>query len=167
MIPLMALTRPEVVIHLAARAGVRRSIEQPRPYEHVNVAGTLNLLELCRQFPVDRFIFGSSSSVSGASSCVPFSASQVGLRPLSPYAASRRAGEMLAYTYAYLFGLPVICLRFFTVCGPRQRPDLAIHKFTACASTVSTSASVMHRTAHVALRANQAPAFIRRSEENG
>ena len=134
MIPLsriMALTRPEVVIHLAARAGVRPSIEQPRLYEHVNVAGTLNLLELCRQFRVDKFIFGSSSSVYGATSCVPFSENQVGLRPLSPYAATKLAGEMLAYTYAYLFGLPVICLRFFTVYGPRQRPDLAIHKFTA------------------------------------
>jgi UDP-glucuronate 4-epimerase len=127
----MALTRPEVVIHLAARAGVRPSIEQPRLYEHVNVAGTLNLLELCRQFRVDKFIFGSSSSVYGSTSCVPFSENQVALRPLSPYAVTKLAGEMLAYTYAYLFGLPVICLRFFTVYGPRQRPDLAIHKFTA------------------------------------
>ena len=126
----MALTHPAVVIHLAARAGVRPSIAQPRLYERVNVAGTLNLLELCRQFHVDKFIFGSSSSVYGATSCVPFSENQVELQPLSPYAATKLAGEMLAYTYAHLFGLPVICLRFFTVYGPRQRPDLAIYKFT-------------------------------------
>jgi UDP-glucuronate 4-epimerase len=127
----VALTRPAVVIHLAARAGVRPSIEQPHLYQRVNVEGTLNLLELCRRFRVGRFIFGSSSSVYGATSCVPFSENQVELRPLSPYAATKLAGEMLAYTYAHLFGLSVICLRFFTVYGPRQRPDLAIHKFTA------------------------------------
>lgn len=126
----VALTRPAVIIHLAARAGVRPSIEQPHMYERVNVEGTLNLLELCRRFQVDKFIFGSSSSVYGATSCVPFSENHVELRPLSPYAATKLAGEMLAYTYAHLFGLSVICLRFFTVYGPRQRPDLAIHKFT-------------------------------------
>jgi UDP-glucuronate 4-epimerase len=120
-----------MVIHLAARAGVRPSTEQPRLYEHVNVAGTLNLLELCREFPVSKFIFGSSSSVYGATSRVPFSEDHVELRPISPYAATKLAAEMLCYTYAHLFGLPVICLRFFTVYGPRQRPDLAIHKFTA------------------------------------
>jgi UDP-glucuronate 4-epimerase len=124
-------TRPEVVIHLAARAGVRPSIEQPRLYERVNVGGTLNLLELCREFRVNKFIFGSSSSVYGATSRTPFSEDQTELRPISPYAATKLAGEMLCYTYAHLFGLPVICLRFFTVYGPRQRPDLAIHKFTA------------------------------------
>jgi UDP-glucuronate 4-epimerase len=127
----MELARPEVVIHLAARAGVRPSIAQPQLYEQVNVAGTLNLLELCRRLHVHKFIFGSSSSVYGATSCVPFSEDHVELRPLSPYAATKLAGEMLAYTYAHLFGLSVICLRFFTVYGPRQRPDLAIHKFTA------------------------------------
>jgi UDP-glucuronate 4-epimerase len=123
--------RPDVVIHLAARAGVRPSIEQPRPYEQVNVAGTLNLLEMCRQLAVSKFLFGSSSSVYGATSRVPFSENQVELRPISVYAATKLAGEMLCYTYAHLFALPVICLRFFTVYGPRQRPDLAIHKFTA------------------------------------
>ena len=123
--------RPEVVIHLAARAGVRPSIEQPHLYEQVNVAGTLNLLEICRQLPVRKFLFGSSSSVYGATSQVPFSENQVELRPISVYAATKLAGEMLCYTYAHLFKLPVICLRFFTVYGPRQRPDLAIHKFTA------------------------------------
>ena len=126
----VAFDRPEVVIHLAACAGVRPSIGQPKLYEQVNVAGTLNLLELCRQYHVDRFIFGSSSSVYGATSCVPFSENHVELRPLSPYAATKLAGEMLAYTYAHLFGLQVICLRFFTMYGPRQRPDLAIRKFT-------------------------------------
>lgn len=128
---IMASHRPEVVIHLAACVGVRPSLVQPRLYEQVNVAGTLNLLELCRRLRVNRFIFGSSSSVYGATSCVPFSEDHVELRPLSPYAATKLAGEMLAYTYANLFGLQVICLRFFTVYGPRQRPDLAIHKFTA------------------------------------
>src|SRR5437588_11417244 len=125
----MAFRCPEVVIHLAACVGVRPSIGQPKLYERVNVAGTLNLLELCRQFHVSRFIFGSSSSVYGATSCVPFSENHVELRPLSPYAATKLAGEMLAYTYAHLFGLQVICLRFFTVYGARQRPDLAIRKF--------------------------------------
>jgi UDP-glucuronate 4-epimerase len=123
--------RPDVVIHLAARAGVRPSIEQPHLYEQVNVAGTLNLLEMCRQFTVRKFVFGSSSSVYGATSQVPFSENQVELRPISVYAATKLAGEMLCYTYASLFALRVICLRFFTVYGPRQRPDLAIHKFTA------------------------------------
>lgn len=123
--------RPDVVIHLAARAGVRPSIEQPHLYERVNVAGTLNLLEKCRQFSVRKFLFGSSSSVYGATSRVPFSENQLELRPVSVYAATKLSGEMLCYTYAHLFALPVICLRFFTVYGPRQRPDLAIHKFTA------------------------------------
>jgi UDP-glucuronate 4-epimerase len=123
--------RPDVVIHLAARAGVRPSIEQPHLYERVNVAGTLNLLEKCRQLSVRKFLFGSSSSVYGATSQVPFSENQLELRPVSVYAATKLSGEMLCYTYAHLFALPVICLRFFTVYGPRQRPDLAINKFTA------------------------------------
>src|SRR6266852_9492538 len=127
----VARTRPEVIIHLAARAGVRPSIEQPCLYERVNVAGTLNLLELCRQFGVNKFIFGSSSSVYGATSRSPFSEDQAELRPISPYAATKLAGELLGYTYAHLHGLQVVCLRFFTVYGPRQRPDLAIHKFLA------------------------------------
>ena len=127
---LLVRSKPEVIIHLAARAGVRPSIEQPRLYEKVNVAGTLNLLELCREFHVARFIFGSSSSVYGATSRAPFSEDQVELRPLSPYAATKLAAEMLCYTYSHLFALPIVCLRFFTVYGPRQRPDLAIHKFT-------------------------------------
>lgn len=121
--------RPDAIIHLAARAGVRPSIAHPRLYESVNVAGTVNLLELCREFQVKKFVFGSSSSVYGATSRAPFSEDQVELRPISPYAATKLAGEMLCYTYSHLFTLPIVCLRFFTAYGPRQRPDLAIHKF--------------------------------------
>jgi UDP-glucuronate 4-epimerase len=123
--------RPDTIIHLAARAGVRPSIEQPRLYEQVNVAGTVNLLELCKEFQVSRFIFGSSSSVYGESDRAPFSETQYDLRPISPYAATKLAGESFCYTYAHLYKLPVVALRFFTVYGPRQRPDLAIHKFVA------------------------------------
>ena len=123
--------RPSVVVHLAALAGVRLSIERPLKYEEVNVRGTANILELCREFQVEKLIFGSSSSVYGANSVAPFSESQVGLRPISPYAATKLSDELMCYTYAHLFALPVICLRFFTVYGPRQRPDLAIFKFTA------------------------------------
>jgi UDP-glucuronate 4-epimerase len=123
--------RPDTIIHLAARAGVRPSIEQPRLYEQVNVAGTVNLLELCKEFRVSRFIFGSSSSVYGESDRAPFSEAQYDLRPISPYAATKLAGESFCYTYAHLYRIPVVALRFFTVYGPRQRPDLAIHKFVA------------------------------------
>ncbi len=128
---IFAATQPDAVIHLAARAGVRPSIEQPQLYERVNVRGTLNLLEWCREFCVPRFVFGSSSSVYGADSPVPFSEDRVTLRPISPYAATKLSGELLAYTYAHVWGLQVVCLRLFTVYGPRQRPDLAIHRFTA------------------------------------
>ncbi len=124
-------SRPEVIVHLAARAGVRPSIEEPSAYVEVNINGTLNLLELCREFQVRKFVFGSSSSVYGATSRAPFCEEQVDLKPISPYAATKLAGEMLCYTYAHLFKFFVICLRFFTVYGPRQRPDLAIHKFTS------------------------------------
>ena len=123
--------RPDTIIHLAARAGVRPSIDQPRLYEQVNVAGTVNLLELCKEFQISRFIFGSSSSVYGESDRAPFSETQYDLRPISPYAATKLAGESFCYTYAHLYNLPVVVLRFFTVYGPRQRPDLAIHKFVA------------------------------------
>jgi UDP-glucuronate 4-epimerase len=120
-----------VVIHLAALAGVRPSIERPLEYEQVNVAGTANILELCREFRVKKLIFGSSSSVYGATSVAPFSESHLELRPISPYAATKLSNELMCYTYAHLFALPVICLRLFTVYGPRQRPDMAIFKFTA------------------------------------
>ena len=128
---IVAGIRPDAIVHLAARAGVRPSIEQPRLYEQVNVGGTVNVLELCKEFQVSRLIFGSSSSVYGANSRAPFSESQSVLRPISPYAATKLAGELFCHTYAHLYKLPVVALRFFTVYGPRQRPDLAIHKFTA------------------------------------
>ncbi len=127
---LIGRARPAAILHLAARAGVRPSIEQPRLYDRVNVQGTMNLLECCREFHIKRFVFGSSSSVYGATSRAPFSEEQVECRPISPYAATKLAGELYCYTYAHLFHIECICLRFFTVYGPRQRPDLAIHKFT-------------------------------------
>lgn len=128
---IVSRSRPDLVIHLAARAGVRPSIEEPGSYVDVNIAGTVNLLELCREFRVRKLIFGSSSSVYGAASRAPFSEDEVVLKPISPYAATKLAGEMLCYTYAHLYKLAVVCLRFFTVYGPRQRPDLAIHRFIA------------------------------------
>ncbi len=121
--------KPGAVIHLAARAGVRPSIEQPELYTSVNVCGTVNLLSAARDFGVTKFVFISSSSVYGATARVPFVEDQNDLKPLSPYAATKLAGELMCYTYSHLFGLPVICLRLFTVYGPRQRPDLAIRKF--------------------------------------
>jgi UDP-glucuronate 4-epimerase len=123
--------KPECVIHLAGYAGVRPSLLNPRLYETVNVAGTTNLLELSREFGVKTFVFGSSSSVYGATSNAPFRESEVQNRPISPYAATKLAGELLVYTVSHLYALESVCLRLFTVYGPRQRPDLAIHKFTA------------------------------------
>jgi UDP-glucuronate 4-epimerase len=123
--------KPSAVAHLAARAGVRPSIEQPELYYEVNVGGTVNLLSLAREFGVKKFIFISSSSVYGATARVPFVEDHVEMRPVSPYAATKLAGELTCYTYSHLFQLPVVCLRIFTVYGPRQRPDLAIHKFAA------------------------------------
>jgi UDP-glucuronate 4-epimerase len=119
----------DVVCHLAALAGVRPSIRQPRRYVAVNVSGTMSLLEACRQHGVRRFVFASSSSVYGAHSSVPFRESDPVMRPASPYAATKRAGELLASTYADLHGMATTCLRFFTVYGPRQRPEMAIHRF--------------------------------------
>ena len=119
----------DAVIHLAARAGVRPSIADPLLYQDVNVRGTLTLLEACRRHPQIRFIFASSSSVYGNNAKVPFSEDDPVDEPISPYAATKRAGELLCRTYHHLFGFPTTCLRFFTVYGPRQRPDLAIHKF--------------------------------------
>ncbi len=119
----------DVIVHLAARAGVRPSIEQPLLYEEVNIRGTNVLLEACRQIPGCRFIFGSSSSVYGNNKKIPFAETDDVDSPISPYAATKRAGELLCRTYHHLYGIPITCLRFFTVYGPRQRPDLAIHKF--------------------------------------
>jgi UDP-glucuronate 4-epimerase len=120
---------PEVVFHLAARAGVRPSIEQPALYSHVNVTGTAALLEACRLRGVKRFVFGSSSSVYGARSQAPFSEEDRVDRPVSPYAATKVAGELLCAAYRSLYAMEIVALRFFTVYGPRQRPDLAIAKF--------------------------------------
>lgn len=121
--------RPETIIHLAARAGVRPSLEQPFLYEKVNVHGTLVLLELARLYGVRKFIFASSSSIYGITSETPFSENESNPNPISPYGVTKLAGEKLCYAYSHLYQLPTICLRFFTVYGPRQRPDLAIHKF--------------------------------------
>lgn len=118
------------IVHLAARAGVRPSIEQPMLYQDVNVTGTQQLLELARRRGTTDFVFGSSSSVYGNNEKVPFSETDPVDHPISPYAATKRAGELLCHTYSHLFGIGCLCLRFFTVYGPRQRPDLAIHKFT-------------------------------------
>jgi len=120
----------EVIAHLAARAGVRPSIQQPQLYYDTNVVGTLHLLEAARVTGVQRFIFASSSSVYGASKTVPFLEDQHLTQTLSPYAATKIAGEFLCSTYSHLYQLRVVALRYFTVYGPRQRPDLAIHQFT-------------------------------------
>ena len=120
----------EVIAHLAARAGVRPSIQYPQLYYDANVTGTLHLLEAARVTGVERFIFASSSSVYGASKTVPFSEDQHLTQTLSPYAATKIAGEFLCSTYSHLYQLRVAALRYFTVYGPRQRPDLAIHQFT-------------------------------------
>jgi len=120
----------DLIIHLAARAGVRPSIEQPLLYNEVNVTGTLNLLEACREIGVRDFIFGSSSSVYGKNRKVPFAEEDRLEAMISPYAVTKRVGELFCYTYHHLYGLNISCLRFFTVYGPRQRPEMAIHKFT-------------------------------------
>ncbi len=120
----------DVIVHLAARAGVRPSIQEPVLYSQVNLDGTTAVLDLARRLGTSRFVFGSSSSVYGNNEKVPFSEDDPVEHPISPYAATKRAGELLCHTYHHLYGLSVVCLRFFTVYGPRQRPDLAIHKFT-------------------------------------
>lgn len=117
------------VIHLAAKAGVRPSIQQPGEYVDVNVNGTLQLMEAMAETKVPRLLFASSSSVYGNQEKTPFSESDDVSHPISPYAATKRTGELMAYTYHHLYGIDVACLRLFTVYGPRQRPDLAIHKF--------------------------------------
>lgn len=119
----------DCIVHLAARAGVRPSLSQPQLYNETNVTGTLNLLELARERGIKQFVFGSSSSVYGINAKVPFSEDDPIRQPISPYAATKGAGELLCHTYAHLYGVRCVCLRFFTVYGPRQRPDLAIHKF--------------------------------------
>jgi len=120
----------DAIAHLAARAGVRPSIQYPRLYYDTNVTGTLHLLEAARVTGVERFIFASSSSVYGASKAIPFSEDEHLSQTFSPYAATKVAGEFLCSTYSHLYNLRVVALRYFTVYGPRQRPDLAIHQFT-------------------------------------
>lgn len=121
---------PQAVIHLAAYAGVRPSIKNPVLYSKVNVDGLLTMLEATRNHSVRTFVFASSSSVYGNNKKLPFSEDDFVDRPISPYAATKKAGELLCHTYHHLFDINIACLRFFTVYGPRQRPDLAIHKFT-------------------------------------
>lgn len=121
--------RYDVIVHLAARAGVRPSIEQPRLYQEVNVTGTQNLLEFCRTRGIEDFVFASSSSVYGVNPNVPWSEEESVLRPISPYASTKVSGELLGHAYSHLYGIRFLALRFFTVYGPRQRPDLAIRKF--------------------------------------
>ncbi|MFQ5537007.1 MAG: NAD-dependent epimerase/dehydratase family protein [Gemmatimonadota bacterium] len=119
----------DTVVHLAARAGVRPSIENPLLYSSVNVEGTVRVLEWMRQRGIRDLLFASSSSVYGNNRKTPFGEEDAIGRPISPYAATKRSGELLCHTYHHLFDLSILALRFFTVYGPRQRPDLAIHKF--------------------------------------
>lgn len=118
------------IMHLAAMAGVRPSIIDPKLYYDVNIIGTLNLLEQCKKKGIKNFVFASSSSVYGNNEKVPFAETDVVDNPISPYAATKKSGELLCHTYHHLYDINIACLRFFTVYGPRQRPDLAIHKFT-------------------------------------
>ena len=120
----------EQVIHLAAMAGVRPSLQNPVLYHDVNLIGTMNILEGMRKFEVPHLIFASSSSVYGNNEKVPFCESDSVDHPISPYAATKKAGELMTHTYYHLYDIKTVCLRFFTVYGPRQRPEMAIHKFT-------------------------------------
>jgi UDP-glucuronate 4-epimerase len=121
--------RYDVIVHLAARAGVRPSIADPSGYQMVNVSGTQQMLELARRLKVPQFVFASSSSVYGINPRVPWSEDDYVLQPISPYASTKVSGELLGHVYSHLYGIRFIALRFFTVYGPRQRPDLAIHSF--------------------------------------
>ncbi|HSK73424.1 MAG TPA: GDP-mannose 4,6-dehydratase [Pyrinomonadaceae bacterium] len=120
----------DAIVHLAAWAGVRPSLMNPKLYTKVNVNGTLNLLEMAKEFNIKQFVFGSSSSVYGNNSKLPFAEDDKIQNPISPYAATKAAGELLCHTFSHLYDIRTICLRFFTVYGARQRPDLAIHKFS-------------------------------------
>lgn len=119
----------DVIVHLAAKAGVRPSLKDPVTYQEVNVRGTQNLLELARERGIKQFVFASSSSVYGVNPNVPWREDDCVLLPISPYASTKVSGELMGHVYSHLYGLRFIALRFFTVYGPRQRPDLAIHKF--------------------------------------
>ncbi|MCZ7650218.1 MAG: GDP-mannose 4,6-dehydratase [Thermoanaerobaculia bacterium] len=127
---LFGANRFDAVVHLAARAGVRPSLREPVLYEEVNCVGTLHLLEAARRHGPANFVFGSSSSVYGINEKVPFAEDDPVDQPISPYATTKRTGELLCFNYHHLYGLRCSCLRFFTVYGPAQRPEMAIHKFT-------------------------------------
>jgi len=118
------------IVHLAARAGVRPSIVEPLLYEDVNIRGTIGLLEACKEHKIRNLIFASSSSVYGENQRVPFSERDLDIQPISPYGATKRAGELLCYSFHHLYGMNIACLRIFTAYGPRQRPEMVIHKFT-------------------------------------
>jgi len=120
----------DFVVHLAARAGVRPSITDPLLYQDVNIRGTIVLLEACKEHGIKNFIFASSSSVYGENQRVPFTEEDLDIQPISPYGATKRAGELLCYSYHHLYGMNIACLRIFTAYGPKQRPEMAIHKFT-------------------------------------
>ncbi len=130
LIRIFANNHIDVVIHLAAKAGVRPSIDNPAGYFETNLMGTLNILEAMKQFNIKNMVFASSSSVYGNNKKVPFSESDMVDNPISPYAASKKAAELLCYNYHHLYDFNIFALRFFTVFGPRQRPDLAINKFS-------------------------------------
>ncbi|WP_421775368.1 NAD-dependent epimerase/dehydratase family protein [Gracilimonas sp.] len=121
--------RTDVIVHLAAKAGVRPSIVNPIAYQEVNVAGTQNMLEVAREKNIKQFVFASSSSVYGKNPNVPWKEDDAVLQPISPYASTKVSGELLGHVYSHLYDIRFLALRFFTVYGPRQRPDLAIHKF--------------------------------------
>lgn len=125
--------KPDTIVHLAARAGVRPSLEDPLTYVDVNLGGTIRLLEAAREAGIRNFVFASSSSVYGMSDAPKFKETDRTDSPLSPYGATKKAGELLCHTYHHLYGMSIACLRFFTVYGPRQRPDLAIRKFVRLA----------------------------------
>ncbi len=127
---LFDLKKIDVVIHLAAKAGVRPSIDHIEDYYQTNVTGTINLLESMRERGIAKMLFASSSSIYGNNTKIPFSETDLVDNPLSPYASTKKSGELLCHVYCHLYGFDITCLRFFTVFGPRQRPDLAIHKFT-------------------------------------
>lgn len=122
--------RIDLIVHLAARAGVRPSIAQPLFYQDVNIRGTMVLLEACKEYGIKDFIFASSSSVYGENQRVPFSEEDLDIQPISHYGATKRAGELLCYSYHHLYRMNIACLRIFTAYGPRQRPEMAIHKFS-------------------------------------
>ncbi len=130
MMDLFAAHRPQVVVHLAAQAGVRYSIDQPRSYLTANICGTFELLEAARAHPPAHMLLASTSSVYGASESIPFVETNQTDHPLSFYAATKKAGEAMAHSYAHLYDLPITMFRFFTVYGPWGRPDMALHKFT-------------------------------------